>query len=113
MISEKLLPEPFVYCVMKCINPNRSKDEFYSDLRQRLEKEHSFPSVYMFKFIVPNSNKLHAQVEALFGDEAQISIRESSKGNYVSITAKEMMLSAENIIARYRSASKIEGIVSL
>lgn len=98
---------------MKCSNPNRSKDEFYADLKEKLKEQHSFPSVYMFKFIVPGSNKLHAQVEALFGDEAQITIRESSKGNYVSITAKEMMLSADNIISRYREASKIEGIVSL
>lgn len=98
---------------MKCTNPNRSRDEFYADLKEKLNEQHSFPSVYMFKFIVPNSNKLHAQVEALFGEEAQITIRESRKGNYVSVTAKEMMLSAEKIIARYRDASKIEGILSL
>lgn len=98
---------------MKCTNPNRSKDEFYADLKVKLKEQHAFPSVYMFKFIVPNSNKLHAQVEALFGEEAQITIRESRKGNYVSVTAKELMISADHIISRYREASQIEGILSL
>ena len=82
-------------------------------MENKLEEEHDFPSVYMFKFIVPNSNKLHAQVEALFGKEARVSIRESRNGNYISVSAKELMLSAENVIERYRMASDIKGVIAL
>jgi hypothetical protein len=91
----------------------KNKEAFYRDLKKKLKKQHKFPSVYMFKFIVPNDNKLHAQVEALFGSEAQIAIRESRNGNFVSVTAKEMMLSADKVIERYREAESIEGIISL
>ncbi|MDR9397851.1 DUF493 family protein [Salibacter sp.] len=91
----------------------KDRKAFYRDLKKKLKKQHKFPSVYMFKFIVPNENKLHAQVEALFGSEAQIAIRESRNGNFVSVTAKEMMLSADKVIERYREAESIEGIISL
>ena len=88
-------------------------EAFLTKLKKQLDEEHEFPCVYMFKFIVPNSNRLHAQVEALFGSEAQISIRESRNGNYLSVTAKEMMLNAGNVISRYREAANINGIIAL
>ena len=40
-------------------------------------------------------------------------MRTSKKGNYVSVTAKEMMMSADKVIERYKDAAKIEGIISL
>ena len=68
----------------------------------------------MFKFIVPADNVKIAQVERLFNsNEAEISIRNSRKGNFVSITAKEMMLSPEKVIERYLDAENIKGLISL
>jgi len=91
----------------------KSREQFYTDLADKLNQQHTFPTLYLFKFIVPNDNQKLAQTEALFGAEAQVTIRESSKGNFVSVTGKEVMISVESIIDRYKKAEKIEGIVSL
>lgn len=86
----------------------------FDSLREKLEDGFDWPRVYLFKFIVPSDNKKIAEVESLFNSkEAQISMRTSKKGNYVSVTAKEMMMSADKVIERYKDAAKIEGIISL
>jgi uncharacterized protein len=89
------------------------KDNFYENLKQKLEEQTKFPSVYMFKFIIPSDNKKLAQVESLFGKEAQITTRQSSSNKFISVTAKELMINADEIIAVYKNAEKIEGIMSL
>ena len=86
----------------------------FDSLIEKLEDGFEWPRVYLFKFIVPSDNKKIAEVESLFNSkEAQISMRTSKKGNYVSVTAKEMMMSADKVIERYKDAAKIEGIISL
>ena len=80
----------------------------------QLTDNFDWPTVYMFKFIVPADNSKIAQVESLFNsEEAEISLRNSRKGNFVSITAKEMMLSPEKVIDRYVKAEGIKGLISL
>lgn len=81
-------------------------------LRKQLA-DHTWPSLYMFKFIVPSDNQRIAQVESLFGDDAEVKRQPSSKGNYISITAREIMLSVDDVINVYRQAAVIEGIISL
>jgi putative lipoic acid-binding regulatory protein len=49
----------------------------------------------------------------IFGESAEFRERLSAKGNYTSITVLEMMLSADDIFSRYKSAATIEGIISL
>ena len=90
------------------------REQFYKKLKKKLKKDTSFPTKYLFKFIVPADNKKIAAVESLFDSStAQINIRTSKKGNFVSISAKEMMLSVDGVIERYEKAAKIEGIISL
>ncbi|NVK26486.1 MAG: DUF493 family protein [Flavobacteriia bacterium] len=91
-----------------------NREAKYEKLRQQLSDLEKWPSVYMFKFIVPADNKKVAQVEALFNTkESQVSMRTSKNGNFVAITAKEMMMSPESVITRYREAEGIEGLMSL
>ncbi|HBH05978.1 MAG TPA: DUF493 domain-containing protein [Flavobacteriales bacterium] len=89
------------------------KHEFYVRLKEQIEKNHDFPIVYLFKFIIPNDNRVLALTEALFGAEAEVQIRQSSKGNYISISGKELMIDADSIINRYKSAEKIKGLIAL
>jgi putative lipoic acid-binding regulatory protein len=49
----------------------------------------------------------------LFPHQAEFTNRHSAGGKYVSITVKEMMLSAEEVIDRYEKASAIEGVIVL
>lgn len=85
----------------------------YDELRKKLNAGNPWPQIYMFKFIVPSDNQKIALVESLFGDDAEIKLQPSSKGTYTSLTARVVMLDAEQVIAVYVRASEIEGIISL
>lgn len=88
-------------------------EQDFEGLRKKLDK-FSFPNIYLFKFIVKSDVKKIAQIEALFNsDNAQIRLTESSKGNFVSINVKEIMLSSDEIINIYIQSSKIEGVIAL
>ena len=85
----------------------------YDGLKKELDKM-SFPSLYFFKFIVKFDVKKIAQIEALFHSEtAQIRLKDSSKGTFVSISVKEIMLSSDEIIGIYIKSSKINGVIAL
>lgn len=84
----------------------------FENLRAQLDLL-EWPSVYMFKFIVPNDNEKIALTSALFDENADISYHTSTKGNYVSVSVKEVMISANAVIDIYEKAVKIEGIISL
>jgi hypothetical protein len=93
--------------------PPQINEEFLRLLEQRLTRRGNWPAVYMFKFIIADSNRDYAMLRSLFGDEARIFTRHSSGGKYISVTVKEMMLSPAEIVERYRKASVIEGIIAL
>ena len=67
----------------------------------------------MFKLIFPADNRIYALVRGVFPDEARFFEKQSSKGSYISVTVKELMLSAEEVIARYRLISQIDGVIML
>ena len=84
----------------------------FDSLKAQLEQQ-EWPNVYLFKFIVPNDNHRLAQVSALFDANSEVVFHESQPGKYVSVSAKEVMLSAQTIIDVYERAAKIPGIISL
>jgi uncharacterized protein len=88
------------------------KDENMTTFREHLERE-SWPSVYMFKMIFPADNRVYALVRNIFPDEARFFEKQSSKGNYISVTVKELMLGADEVMERYRKVSEIEGVIML
>lgn len=68
----------------------------------------------MFKFILKSDLTKIAQIEAMFNSQtAEILRKESSKGAYISITIKEVMLNAEEVINIYKKAALIDGVISL
>jgi uncharacterized protein len=84
----------------------------YENLRKELNKIGNWPQVYMFKFIVPADNKRIALVESKFSDESVITKKESANGKYISITIKEVMLSTDSIIEKYKEMEGIEGLMA-
>lgn len=86
----------------------------YDKLKLKLEETiTSFPHVYMFKFIIKADNKTMALVQGIFDNDAEISQKESAKGNYISITVKQVVMSVDEIISIYEKASAIEGVMTL
>lgn len=92
---------------------SRDQEEFFLELERKLNQTTDWPSVYMFKFIIPADNRKLALVEAMFGSEANIRTKESRNGKYISITIKVVMLNALEIIEKYKSAAGIEGLIAL
>ncbi len=92
---------------------SKKQEAFYKNLEQKLSADCEWPALYMFKFIIPNDLHKLALVESLFGDEASLYTNESKTGKYISITAKEMMLSPKEVIECYKKAGEIEGIIML
>jgi hypothetical protein len=88
-------------------------DDFLIRLEGQLSQNSTWPAVYMFKFIIPESNHGYALLRSLFGEESRLSTRHSSGGKYISVTVKELMLNPAEIIERYRKAAEIEGIIAL
>ncbi len=84
----------------------------FANLRLQLEKE-QWPSVYLFKFIVPNDVALVARANALFDDSADIKMQPSKTGKFISVSAKEMMMDVNSVIEKYEKASLIDGIIAL
>lgn len=96
-------------CKVRTMLSEEAKDR----LRQTLDKVHEWPSVYMFKFIFePEEERLNAVI-ALFPAESEILRKYSAGGKYLSITVKEVMMNAEDVVARYVRASEITGIIVL
>ena len=89
------------------------KEEDLEKFKQRLLESTTFPTVYMFKFIIESNNRNIALVENLFDEDADIHIKESETGKYTSVTAKQVTVSADDIIKVYRKASLIKGIMFL
>ena len=88
-------------------------EEAKNRLRESLGKVHEWPSVYMFKFIFEPEKERLAQVLALFPENSELLRRYSAGGKYLSITAKEVMLSADEVVARYERAAMIQGVIAL
>lgn len=82
--------------------------------KELLNDSYDWPAVFMFKFVVPSKNEKIARIEALFSTKtAEIRMRTSAKGNYTSVTVKEVMVSADAVLDVYEEAGKIEGLISL
>lgn len=85
-----------------------------SGFKKLLEENYNWPCIYMFKFICPAKNENIAHLESLFNSKSsEVVIRQSSKGNFVSVTAKEIMLSPEKVLNRYKEVEQIPGLLSL
>ncbi|MEM9856367.1 MAG: DUF493 family protein [Bacteroidota bacterium] len=78
--------------------------------KEKLDNEYSWPALYTFKFIVPETKI--KELKILFEGHEMIE-KASSKGNYISLTSKVMAPSSDYIIEIYVKASKIDGIISL
>jgi len=91
-----------------------SQPEFYAKLKESLEASTTFPSEYLFKFIVPTSKNQLKEVKTVFDVPGAVIKTKSSKTNkYVSVSVSMVMESSDSIIEKYIGVSGVEGIISL
>ncbi|GAB7256938.1 DUF493 family protein [uncultured Polaribacter sp.] len=91
-----------------------NKNEFYSKLKVQLDDTTKFPADYLYKFIVPSTENQVAEVAAIFNDTgAVINTKKSKTGKYVSVSIVLKVKSSDEVIAYYKKAESIKGIISL
>lgn len=84
--------------------------ESINSFREKLDKHYAWPSVYLFKFIVPTGKE--EEVKKLFPLHNS-SEKLSKNGKYTSISVQMMMPSSDAVIDVYIRAAEIEGLIAL
>lgn len=93
---------------------NKSADDFYQNFKVKLEEAHTFPTDYIFKYVVPADQSIIAKLNAIFEkSNPTVSMRDSKTGKYTSMTFKVPVSDADDVILYYRQATAIDGIVAL
>ncbi len=93
---------------------NTKSEEFYKKLKGQLEDTSSWPSDYLYKFIVPTDATKIKKIQDIFDNTgAVITSKESKKGTYTSISVTVNLNSADAVIEKYKEVGKVEGVISL
>lgn len=83
---------------------------WFASFREKLDQHYAWPSLYIFKFIVPKGKE--GELRMMFPLHIPTE-KESKNGNYTSLTIQMMMPSSEAVILVYQKAAAIEGIIAL
>lgn len=87
-----------------------SDPNWWSNFKQLLDDNNEWPVVYLFKFIVPKDGM--DALKQVFEDH-EIDIKASTKGNYLSLTTRIHVESSDDVVAIYRAAGEVEGVIAL
>ena len=82
----------------------------FDDFKKQLLDHYNFPTIYLFKFIVPSDKS--EDFKNLFSD-IQFETKHSKTGKYISFSKKQRVNSSNEIIEIYKKAYTIDGIISL
>ena len=90
------------------------ESDFYDKLKESLLETTTFPTKYMFKFIIPTSDDKFKIIETIFDNMgAVIDSKPSKTGKYTSLTILVKIESADAVIIKYQEVSTVEGVISL
>ncbi len=91
-----------------------TSDEFYSRLKEQLLDNSTWPSSYLYKFIIPTDEGKIQQIHSIFDNTgAVIESKKSKKGTYTSISITVNMQNPDAVIAKYKEVASVEGVISL
>ena len=82
----------------------------FEEFKQQLVDHYTFPTLYLFKFIVPAEKSDDFKI--LFS-EVHFDTKRSKTGKYISFSKKHRVKSSDEVIEIYKKAYTIDGIISL
>ena len=92
----------------------KKPEDFYKRLKEQLLETSTWPSKYLYKFIVPTDKEKIKSIEDIFDNTgAVIASKQSKKGTYTSISITVTLENPDVVISKYKEVSKIEGVISL
>lgn len=91
-------------------HPQTPSPDDWRRLERTLAEHETWPTLYCFKFIVPaeQANHLLALLDGL-----DPRTRSSRGGRWVSVTCEKVMRSSADVVAVYRRAAAVEGLMAL
>ena len=93
---------------------NKDTEEFYAKLKEKLQESTTWPSTYLYKFIVPTDEQRISQIQDIFDNTgAVIESKKSKKGTYTSLSITVDLEDPEAVIQKYKEVSVVEGVISL
>lgn len=97
------------------MSTDKSQEEFYSKLRTQLYETSSWPSEYLYKFIVKTDPQKIEKIESIFNNMgAVIKTIPSKNGNYTSVSINVQLPTPEVVIEKYKEVTdKVEGVITL
>ncbi|MFV0541588.1 MAG: DUF493 family protein [Aestuariibaculum sp.] len=97
------------------MSEDKKTEAFYNKLREQLYETTSWPSEYLYKFIVKSDTDKVETLESIFDNMgAVIDTHKSKNGKYTSVSINVNMKDPESVIAKYKEvAEKIEDVLSL
>ncbi len=93
---------------------NAEKEAFYKRLKEELANTSLWPTLYLYKFIVPTDQEKIETIHQAFNNLGAVIItKKSSNGNFTSVSIQVTMQNPDHVIEKYQELSTIEGIISL
>ena len=93
---------------------SEKSEEFYSRLKTQLAESTTWPSNYLYKFIVPTDTDKIKQIQEIFDNTgAVIESKKSKKGKYTSVSVTVNLKNPDKVIEKYKEVGKVEGVISL
>tara|TARA_B100000768_G_C11235159_1_gene356894 strand:+ start:65 stop:358 length:294 start_codon:yes stop_codon:yes gene_type:complete len=90
-------------------------ETFYNNLKEKLKDTASWPSEYLYKFIIKSNISKVNTIETIFNNTgAVIKKTPSKKGTYMSVSVNVVMKSPDTVIEKYKEVGHlVEGVISL
>lgn len=93
---------------------SEKSEEFYIRLKAQLEESTSWPSDYLYKFIVLTDVEKINRIHEIFNNTgAVIESKKSKNGKYTSLSITVNLKNAEEVIVKYKEVGQVEGVISL
>ena len=93
---------------------SQNTDEFYQRFLEKLKISHSWPGMYMFKFIMPTDSNYIDELISIFNKiDINISRKYSSNRKFLSVSINAKLDLPEEVIKIYKKTAHFEGIIRL
>lgn len=95
------------------MSENKTED-FYKRLKAQLEDSSTWPSNYLYKFIVLTNEDKIKRIHRIFDNTgAVIDLKKSKNGKYTSVSITVNLKNPDEVIHKYKEVGAIEGVISL
>lgn len=97
------------------MSKGQNPDDFYKKLKEQLLESTTWPSQYLYKFIVATDQDKIEMIESIFNHTGAVIHTTASKNKkYTSVSINVVMKDPDAVISKYIEVTdQVEGVISL